>query len=146
MQNKPQDDRLVYLIFTAQHRLKLNIKDALLAAGVKTTLVQAGILFLLAEENDQAMSKLSTLLFLDKSTITGLIDRLAKAGYVVRKSDPADRRVYLIHITPQGIKEAEKAAEVINRVNAEIKTGFSKSEIASFKKVLNGIAEKSEKA
>lgn len=146
MLNMPQDDRLVYLILTAQHRLKLSIRDAFRAAGVEITLEQAGILFLLIEENGQAMSNLSRLLSLDNSTVTGLIDRLEKAGFARRRSNKNDRRVSLIHITPRGIKEAEKAGKVIKRVNGEIRAGFSKDEIESFKKVLNGVVAKFKKA
>jgi DNA-binding MarR family transcriptional regulator len=138
MSGTQQDERLIYLLFTAQHKLKMHIKDQLLKAGLKTTLGQTGILFMLVEKNDQAMSELSRLLFLDNSTVTGLIDRLEKAGLVQRKANPKDRRVSLIHITPQGIKEAKKAGQVINRINEEIKTGFSKQEINSFIKVLTG--------
>ncbi len=142
MSNRQQDDRLIYLIFIAQNRLKMSIRDALLAAGVKITLVQAGILFLLIEENGQAMSNLSRLLSLDNSTVTGLIDRLEKVGYVRRRANLNDRRVSLIHITPRGIKEANKASEVIHRIDEEIRAGFSKDEFESFKKILNGFVAK----
>ncbi len=137
-----KDDRLIYLVFTAQHRLRMHIRDELMAAGVKITMVQAGILFLLEEKNGRAMSQLSRLLFLDNSTITGLIDRLEKSGFVLRKANPKDRRISLIHITRKGIKEVNKAETVINRVNEEIKADFSKEEIESFKKILNSFVAK----
>ena len=141
-----KNDRLIYLVFTAQNRLRMFIRNELLAASVKITLVQAGILFLLKKKNERAMSELGQLLSLDNSTITGLIDRLEKSGFVLRKANPADRRVSLIHITRQGIKEVNKAKIVINRVNDEIKAGFSKEEIESFKKVLNSFVGKFKKA
>lgn len=141
-----KDDRLIYLVFTAQHRLRMYIRDRLMAAGVKVTLVQAGILFLLEEKNGQAMSELGRLLLLDNSTITGLIDRLEKSGFVLRKANSKDRRSSLIHITRKGIKEANKAETVINQVNEEIKGDFSKNEIESFKRILNGFVTKFKKA
>ena len=140
------DDRLIYLVFSAQHRLRMHIRDELMAACVKITLEQAGILFLLKAENGQAMSQLSRLLFLDNSTITGLIDRLEKSGFVLRKANPKDRRIFLIHITHKGIKEVNKAKRAINRVNEEIKADFSKEEIESFKKILNSFVVKFKKA
>jgi len=142
MPKMTQDDRLIYLISTAQHRLRMRIKDELLAAGVKITLVQAGILFLLLQKNGQAMSNLSRLLSLDNSTVTGLVDRLEKAGYLRRGAKSDDRRVSLIHITPQGKKEAEKAGKVIKKANEYMKTGFSEEELEAFKKVLNELIEK----
>ncbi|MCP4669461.1 MAG: MarR family transcriptional regulator, partial [Deltaproteobacteria bacterium] len=96
--------------------------------------------------NGQAMSQLSRRLILDNSTITGLIDRLEKSGFVIRKANLKDRRISLIHITPQGVKEVNKAKTVINRVNEEIKADFSKKEIESFKKILNSFVAKFRKA
>jgi DNA-binding MarR family transcriptional regulator len=136
MAQTAKDDRLVYLVFTAQNRLKIHVRDELMTAGVKITIVQAAILFLLKEQDGRPMSDLSRMLSLDNSTITGLIDRLEKAGFVQRKANPNDRRVSLIHITPQGVEEARNAAIVSNRINNEIKANFSKEEIASFKKIL----------
>jgi DNA-binding MarR family transcriptional regulator len=146
MSNNSKDDRLIYLVFMAQNRLRMHVRDELMAADVKITLVQAGILFLLREKNGRAMSKLGQLLSLDNSTITGLTDRLEKAGFVQRKANPKDRRMSLIHITRQGIREANKAKTVINRINEEIKANFSKEEIESFKKILNSFVVKFKKS
>jgi DNA-binding MarR family transcriptional regulator len=140
-----KDDRLIHLVFTAQHRLRMHMRDELMKAGVKITIVQAGILFLLKEKDGRAMSQLSRLLFLDNSTMTGLIDRLEKSGFVSRKASPKDRRISLIHTTPAGIKEMNKAKTVIHRVNKEIKAGFSKKDIESFKKILNSFVTKFKK-
>jgi hypothetical protein len=45
MAKTAQDDRLVYLIFTAQNKLKIHVRDELMVSGVKITIVQAAILF-----------------------------------------------------------------------------------------------------
>ena len=142
MSMNSKDDRIIYLVFTAQNRLRMYIRDELTAAGVKITMVQAGTLFLLQEKNGRAMSELGQLLSLDNSTVTGLIDRLEKSGFVQRKANPKDRRMSLIHITRQGIKEVNKAKTVINQVNDEIKADFSKQEIEAFKKILNSFVAK----
>jgi DNA-binding MarR family transcriptional regulator len=142
MSTRSTGERLIYLVFTAQNRLRMHIRNELVAAGVKITLVQAGILFLLKQENGQPMSQLSRRLFLDNSTITGLIDRLERSGFVIRKANQKDRRSSLIHITRQGNKEVNKAETVIHRVNEEIKADFSKEEIESFKRVLNSLLAK----
>jgi DNA-binding MarR family transcriptional regulator len=48
--------------------------------------------------------ELSDALVVDRSNVTGLIDRMEKAGWVRRADDPADRRVYRITLTPAGRK------------------------------------------
>ena len=88
----PQDDRLIYQVFMAQQKLRIYLKSALLAEGVKVTPTQTGILFLLKRKNGMTMTELSQVLAADNSTMTGLVDRLEKSGFVVREASPTDRR------------------------------------------------------
>jgi DNA-binding MarR family transcriptional regulator len=131
-----KDDRLIYLIFTAQQKLRTYMKNVLMKENVKVTTAQAGILFLIKQKSGQSMSELSQILSVDNSTLTGLVDRLERAGFVRRNSNPDDRRALNIDITEAGIRELEKAKVVIRRINEEIKAGFSEQEMDSFKKVL----------
>ena len=48
------------------------------------------------------LGELSKKMYLHPSTITGLIDRLEKKGYVERDRDQRDRRVVKILLTPKG--------------------------------------------
>ena len=138
----PQDDRLIYQVFMAQQKLRIYLKSALLAEGVKVTPTQTGILFLLKRKNGMTMTELSQVLAADNSTMTGLVDRLEKSGFVVREASPTDRRALLVRITQEGIDEINRAQPIIKRVNEEISSGFSEGEIAAFKKVLNSFFQK----
>ena len=137
-----KDDRLIFLVFSAQQKLKMYLNSVLMASGVRVTVAQAGILFLLKQKDGRTMTELSQILGIDNSTMTGLADRLEKAGFLKRNANPGDRRASYIHITQQGLAEVEGAKTVIRRVNEEIKTGFSVEEIESFKQVLNGFFDK----
>jgi DNA-binding MarR family transcriptional regulator len=79
---------------------------------------------------------------LENPTVTGLIDRLEKSGYVKRSDHPNDRRVYLVHLTEKGSKVAKKALPVVKKLNEQIKEGYSKEEIGNFTKVLFGTFNK----
>ena len=136
------DDRLIYMIFTAQQKLRTYLKNALTAEGVKVPPAQAGILFLLEERDGQTMSELSQVLSIDNSTITGLVDRLQKSGFVNRMASSKDRRISRIHLTPQGVEEIDRAKSVINKVNEEIKSGFSPQEMDTFKRILKSFFER----
>lgn len=136
-----KDDRLIYNLFLAQQQLRTYIKTVLAKKGVKVTLVQTGILFALEKRNGQTMTDLSTVLGIDNSTATGLVDRLQKAGLVNRRPSQSDRRKYKIFITAQGMVECRKAKPIIRQVNNEIKKGFSKNEIDAFKDVLKSIRD-----
>ena len=139
------DDRLIFLLFRTQNKLKNHLRNQLGAAGVRITVVQAGILFLLKQRDGRTMTELSQVLSTDNSAVTGLVDRLEKLHLIVRKTAPNDRRAYLIHITPEGLEEIERAKGIIRSVNEEIKEGFSTEEINAFKKVLNNLFERFKK-
>lgn len=136
------DDRLIYQLFMAQQKLRTHIASSLLAQGVRVTLGQAGILFLLRERDGRSMTELSKVLAVENSTLTGLIDRLERAGFVTRAPHPKDRRSFRIHITPEGIGECDKASPIVRRMNEEIKSGFSTEEIEAFKRVLNSVFQR----
>ncbi len=133
------DDRLIYLLSVAQQALKDHTNRALADKGGRVTLAQAAILFLLGEKDGRYMSEMGQVIAVDKSAMTRLVDRLEKAGLVKRQIDPENRRAISILLTAAGRQEAAGALTVIKRINEEIKEDYSQTEIATFKKVLQGL-------
>ncbi len=140
-----KDDRLIYLVFMAQQRLKTHITNVLLTEGITVTLGQAGILFLLQLHDGQTMTALSKALAVENPTLTGLIDRLERSAFVRRQAGPEDRRSFRIYLTPDGNKECERVKPIINRINDEMKAGFTKEGIEVFKNVLQSLFKKFDK-
>ncbi|MBZ0135440.1 MAG: MarR family transcriptional regulator [Planctomycetes bacterium] len=58
-------------------------------------------------------AELSRRVFVSASTITGIIDRLERAGFVIRKRDDIDRRRVLLQPTDAGFKLAYRAPSPI---------------------------------
>ncbi|WP_069998988.1 MarR family winged helix-turn-helix transcriptional regulator [Cellulosilyticum sp. I15G10I2] len=56
-------------------------------------------LFILYERDGISQEELSQKLMIDKGTTARAIDKLEKAGYVMRRKNPEDRRAYNIFIT-----------------------------------------------
>ncbi len=136
------EDRLIFLISKVCQKLIINLQKAFSENGVEVTPVQVGLLFFLQKNDGSSLTQISQGLMLENPTVTGLIDRLEKLGYVRRSDHPNDRRVYLVHITEKGNKVANKALPIIKKLNEQIKEGYSKSEIDDFKKVLTGAFNK----
>ncbi len=138
----PPDDRLIYLVFIAQQKLRTHLKKMLAKENIKVTPAQAGIMFLLKQRDGRTMSELSQILSIDNSTITGLVDRLEKTGLVRRNASAHDRRASHVFILPKGMEEIDKAKRVIRMVNQEIKNGFSAEELDSFNRILRSFFHK----
>ena len=137
-----KDDRLIYLISMAQLVLRTRINTLFADAGLRVTLPQATVLFLLTEKDCRMMSELGRIVGVDNSAMTGLVDRLEKAGLVRREAKREDRRALLIRITPEGRNEAGRAAKIIRGVNEKIQEGFEAGQIEALKEVLRGVLER----
>jgi len=136
------EDRFIFLISKVCQKLIVNLQKAFSENGVEVTPIQVMLLFFLQKNDGSSLTQISQGLMLENPTVTGLIDRLEKLGYVKRSDHPDDRRVYLIYLTEKGKKVANKALPIVKRLNEQIKEGYSKSEIDDFKKVLIGAFNK----
>ena len=130
------EDRLIFLVSKVSQKLIINLQKAFSESGLEVTPVQVGLLFFLQKNDGLSLTQISQGLMLENPTITGLIDRLEKSGYVKRSNHPDDRRVYLVYLTGKGNIVANKALPIVKKLNEKIKEGYSKEEIESFKKVL----------
>ena len=62
-----------------------------------------------ASKNGQnKISDVSCIMLVPGANITGIAKRLAKDGFIVKKSDPRDERVTILEITPKGKKTLKK--------------------------------------
>jgi DNA-binding MarR family transcriptional regulator len=138
----PVEDRFIFLISKVCQKLIINLQKSLSESGVEVTPIQVMLLFFLQQKNGLNLTQISQGLMLENPTVTGLIDRLEKSGYVKRSDHPKDRRVYLVHLTEKGKKVAKKALPIVKKVNEQIKEGYSRGEIEGFKKVLIGAFNK----
>ncbi len=77
----------------------------------------------------------------DKPSITRAIDQLEKKGYVMRVSDPRDRRVKLLYISPEGKKIMPDFINLGVRLEEDVTRGIPKEEITVMKKALDKIRE-----
>ena len=69
--------------------------------------------------------------------VTGTqVDRLELLGFVERRPDPDDRRVWLLAITPTGTELAGSIAEVDRVLRAELRSGISRAERQALTAVL----------
>jgi DNA-binding MarR family transcriptional regulator len=73
------------------------------------TPTQLSVLKLLQEIGDLSLGTLSKEIRAHNSTVTGIVDRMEAAGLVERARSDEDRRVWIIRLTAQGRKVAEKA-------------------------------------
>ena len=63
----------------------------------------------ISQNESLSLSDLSERMYLHPSTITGVIDRLERKGYVTRSRDKVDRRVIYVQLSAEGKRLAKRA-------------------------------------
>jgi len=79
------------------------------AAEHDLSIIQARLLGVLRDRNP-TMNELARLLGLEKSSVTGLVDRAERRGLVMRVPSAADRRAVLVSLTGHGRSLISRAA------------------------------------
>lgn len=88
-----------------------------LGAAHDLSLTQMRVLGILRDRRVR-MTELAAYLGLDKSTMSGLVDRAERRGLLARGRNPEDGRVVDVFITPTGTELAERVAEEVGRALA----------------------------
>jgi DNA-binding MarR family transcriptional regulator len=91
------------------HQAAVDAVDAAAAAYLKVNRTDLRCLEILYQADSTLPSQLAAQLGLTTGSVTAMLDRLEKLGYVSRSPDPTDRRKVVVRITP---KAARKAAKV----------------------------------
>lgn len=92
---------------------------------------QFNILMLLkyqVEGGEINQTQLGQMLLVNRSNVTGLIDRMEQAGWVERVDEAGDRRVKRIMMTAAGRKLAERAEKIYFKRIEEVMGSLSHSE------------------
>ena len=78
---------------------------------------------------------------LDKATLTGIIDRLERDGFVCRSPSPDDKRVTIVSRTGKDEVFKKKVPKASDEQNALFYKGFSKKEIEDFENYLKRVLQ-----
>ncbi|KXF56487.1 hypothetical protein AXA44_34495 [Rhodococcus sp. SC4] len=98
------------------------------------------VLSALIHEPGRSQLALGAALGLDKTTLMTLVDRLERQGLVVRKPDPADRRVRVPEITDTGRALHARVVPAMQAVECELLGILSPAEQDALRAILQRLA------
>jgi DNA-binding MarR family transcriptional regulator len=108
------------------------------AAEHDLSLTQLRVLAILRDRRSK-ISELSGYLGLDKSTISGLVDRAQKRGLLQRAPNPADGRAVDVLLTAEGMRLAEAGAGQIARALSPMTGTLSRAETSRLTTLLESL-------
>ena len=113
--------------------------------GIEINPAQGRIMFALWQNDGISIIELAKKTQLKKSTLTSMLDRLERMGYIRRQRSKKDRRKILIKRTEKDRTMEKKYVEVSEEMTRLFYKGFSKSQIDRFEKdlerILNNLTE-----
>ncbi|GAA3119322.1 hypothetical protein GCM10010466_07740 [Planomonospora alba] len=86
------------------------------------------VLDILADESAPSQQDLAHRLGINRTIMVKLLDRLQQAGYVTRTRNPANRRTYVLSLTPQGRAALEDMRQAVADRDARLTAPLSPGE------------------
>jgi DNA-binding MarR family transcriptional regulator len=130
-------DCIVFLLAKAYQKSQHLLKGKLRPYGL--TSVQALILEALWEDQGLTAGEIGKRLSLDNATVSGVLDRLVDAGWIIKRTDPEDKRVLRIFLSSKALKMEAVLAEERTKTNNEILKQFSDTEKVLLKRFLKDL-------
>jgi len=116
-----------------------NKRGAAIMERIGLTLPQAAVMWTLGAYGGRAtMSEIARLTYQSGATVTGIVDRLADAGWVERERDREDRRVIYVRATETGMAKLGEIETERRRQMAQMTMALTEEELEQ----LNGIMSK----
>ncbi|GGH78794.1 MarR family 2-MHQ and catechol resistance regulon transcriptional repressor [Pullulanibacillus pueri] len=136
----------LFVILTRAHRtIADKVAKDIRSYGLNTT--EFGVLELLYNKGEQPIQQIGGRVLLASGSMTYVIDKLEKKGYIRRRPCPDDRRVIYAGITEQGHELMEtifpKHQEVLTRLLEGV-TDEEKQELMTLLKKMSFYAQKLE--
>jgi DNA-binding MarR family transcriptional regulator len=109
------------------------------AAEFDITPVQYGALAALAAFPGTDQGRLALTIGTDRTTVSGVIDRLEAKALVERRASPTDRRTNLVYLTAAGAALLEQMEEATRRVEERILAPLPAAQRRSFVAALSSL-------
>ena len=136
------DQTVEFYIKTTSMALKRMYNKIGAEYGITQTI---GFVLVYIHKEGIAPGKLAEKLGMRKSSLTRLLSKLEKDGWITRKADNDDKRIIKLYLTPLGLDKRRVAKETVINFNQEILDQVETFELEDFIHVSNLITEQVEK-
>ena len=102
---------------------------------------EINVLANLADGQFRSVGELAADAGVKPTTLTSILDRLGKRGYLARELDLGDRRSFMVHLTPEGAKAAQRASAAMADIVTEAAGSLTEADVAGFRKVIRALTQ-----
>jgi DNA-binding MarR family transcriptional regulator len=112
--------------------------------GAELTAVQYAALVTIGAHPGIDATRLSQIIYFDRSTIGDVLDRMEGKGWILRESTPNDRRIKLLNLSPAGLIVLQQAEPRIRRVQERLLAALTATEAKTLIRLLAKMADAAE--
>lgn len=145
MQNPSDSDLELWQSIRNIYRTALKRLNARLAKE-RITFSQYSVLLALSRNGPMQMNKLGENMLVAPANVTGLVDRMERKGYVRRRRDQKDRRLYVIEPTESGSRIFKSISGRFRQYTGRLGSELTPAELAVTLKALEKVRRKVEAA
>ena len=130
-------DCTIFLLAKAYQKAHSQFVQLLQPYGL--TNVQHLVLEALWYRQGYTAAELSKLLVLDKATLSGVLERMADAGWIEKQQDEADRRAIRLYTAPAADRVKDELIALRSKANDELLAPFTLEEQVLLKRFLRDL-------
>jgi DNA-binding MarR family transcriptional regulator len=130
-------DCIIFQLAKAYQKAHSLFKKRLLPYAL--TPIQHLILEALWMEDGISQKEIGIRLVLDRATLSGVLDRMASGGWVIKEQDPEDKRTLRICLTEKGRDMKTSLARERNQANEELLSSLNLEEKVLLKRLLKDV-------
>ena len=113
---------IISLIYKIRDKVNKRLIAEMEFHGIEAIVTSHGdILYALDQKNRMTMAEIASVIRKDKSTVTSLVDKLVKLGYVSKERDTEDTRVIYVTLT----REGQELMPIFHQISRELLEAFS---------------------
>lgn len=130
-------DCTIFLLAKAYQKAHANFKKRLKPYGL--TNLQHLVLEGLWHREGLTAAELGKLLVLDKATLSGILERMTEAGWIIKKPDIDDRRIFRLYPSKKANGLKKKLIAVRKKSNEDLLARFTMEEQVLLKRLLRDL-------
>ena len=128
-------------LFQIELLKRRRVQEFLVRIGLTPGMGQARILTYLDSHSAVTQREIADACMLDVTTMSRALDKLEKAGMILRGRDPSCRRSYQISLTGQGKEKAQEVKEGFEELEEVLCFGLTENEAEELIRMLRRVRE-----
>ncbi len=134
--NSSADDSIAFLVGDLARAFRQRFEAALAAEGLEITVGEARTLFHASRRGAVRQNLLAERMGIEPMTLVNFLDRLERRGWIVRETDPSDRRAKIVRVTPPARPLVQRLEVIAAGVRSKAAAGLSAREMETLRLAL----------